>query len=85
MGWKKKWVGPRHPGNDEDSNKQLDVPLLPPSKDAFRSFLYGSHGERLFISRFREVLMCRDTLADTDRQAGYWDAVKEFLDGLNTP
>jgi hypothetical protein len=85
MGWKNKWMGPRHPGTDKDSNEQSDVPLLLPSKDVFRSFRYGSHGEWLFISRFREVLMCHDILADTDVQAGYWQAVKEFLDSLNTP
>ncbi|KIM88153.1 hypothetical protein PILCRDRAFT_814068 [Piloderma croceum F 1598] len=50
-------------GNDKDSNEQPDVP---PSKDAFRSFIYGSH-------------------ADTDHQPGYWHAVNEFLNSLNTP
>jgi hypothetical protein len=75
-------IAKKRGGNDKDSNGQTDIP---PSKDVFRSFMFGSHGERLFVSRFREVLMCRDILADTDHQAGYWHAVKEFLDSLNTP
>jgi len=50
-------------GSNKDSNEQSDVP---PSKDVFKSFTYGSH-------------------ADTDHQEGYWHAVKEFLDSLNTP
>ena len=75
-------IAKKRGGDDKDSNGQTDIP---PSKDVFRSFMFGSHGERLFVSRFREVLMCRDTLADTDHQAGYWHAVKEFLDSLNTP
>jgi len=49
--------------NDKGSNEQSD---LPPSKDVFQSFRYGSH-------------------VDTDHQAGYWSAVEEFLDSLNTP
>jgi hypothetical protein len=68
--------------NDKGSSEQSD---LPPSKDVFQSFRYGSHGKRLFISRFRQVVMCCDILVDTDHQAGYWPAVEEFLDSLNTP
>jgi hypothetical protein len=75
-------IATKRGGNDKGSNEQSDVP---PSKDVFKSFAYGSHGKRLFISRFGEVVMCCDTLADTDHQAGYWRAFKEFLDSLNTP
>jgi len=48
---------------DKGSNEQSNVR---PSKDVFKSFMYGSH-------------------MDTDRQSGYWRAVEEFLNGLNTP
>jgi len=75
-------IATKRGGNDKGSNEQSDVP---PSKDVFKSFAYGSHGKRLFISRFGEVVMCCETLADTDHQAGYWRAFKEFLDSLNTP
>jgi len=46
-----------------NSNEQSDAP---PSKDVFKSFMYGSH-------------------VNTNYQAGYWHAVDEFLDSLNTP
>ena len=75
-------IATKRGGNDKGSNEQSDVP---PSKDVFKSFMYGSHGKRLFISRFREVAMSCDTLVDTDHQAGYWRAVEEFLDSLDTP
>jgi len=56
-------IATKRGGNDKGSNEQSDVP---PSKDVFKSFMFGSH-------------------VDTDEQAGYWCAVKEFLDSLNTP
>lgn len=70
----------RGKGN-KSSNEQSDVS---PSKDVFKSFMYGSHGKRLFIFRFRDVTCC-DTLVDTDHQSGYWRTVEEFLDGINAP
>jgi hypothetical protein len=74
-------IATKRGGNDKSSNEQSDVP---PSKDVFKSFMYGSHGKRLFISRFREIVMCCDTLVDTNDQPGYWRAVEDFLDSLNT-
>ena len=75
-------IATKRGGNDKGSNEQSDVP---PSKDVFKSFTYGSHGKRLFLSRFREIVMCCDTLADTDLHSEYWRAVDEFLNSLNTP
>jgi hypothetical protein len=75
-------IATKRGGNDNGSNEQSDVP---PSKDVFKSFMYGSHGKQLFISRYREVVMCCDTLVDTDHEPGYWPAVESFLDSLNTP
>jgi len=75
-------IATKRGGDDEGSNEQSDVP---PSKDVFQSFTYGSHGKQLFISWFREVVTCCDILADTNHQPGYWRTVEKFLDSLNTP
>jgi hypothetical protein len=40
-------IATKRGGNDKASNEQSDVP---PSKDVFKTFAYGSHGKRLFIS-----------------------------------
>lgn len=42
-------IATKRGGSDTGSNEQSDVP---PSKDVFKSFLWGSHGKWLFISRF---------------------------------
>jgi len=55
-------IATKRGGNDKSSNEQSDVP---PSKDVFKSFMYGSH-------------------VDTNDQPGYWRAVEDFLDSLNT-
>ena len=39
-------IATKRGGNDKGSNEQSDV--VPPSKDVFESFMYGSHGKRLF-------------------------------------
>ena len=75
-------IATKRGGNDKGSNEQSDV--VPPSKDVFESFMYGLHGKQLFISQFREIVMCCDALVDTDHQAGYWSTFEQFLlDNLN--
>jgi hypothetical protein len=75
-------IATKRGANNRGNNEQSDIP---PSKDVFKSFICGSHGKRLFIYQFRAVVMCCATLVDTSDQAGYWHAVEEFLDSLNTP
>lgn len=41
-------IATKRGGSDTGSNEQSDVP---PSKDVFKSFMWGSHGKWLFISR----------------------------------
>ena len=65
---------------DKGSNEQSDVP---PSMDVFKSFEYGGHSKYLFTTRFGLVVMYV-ALANTDHQAGYWNAIEEFLAGLST-
>ena len=49
-------IATKRGGEDNWNNEQSDAPPFE-SKDVFKSFTDGSHGKRLFISRFRDVVI----------------------------